>query len=193
MILAIDLGTKTGWAIANNGKITAFGAENFSPKQKKPPPHKGERFLKFGAWLDGVIKSNGVTVIYYEKVRRHLGTDAAHMYGAFEGVMFMVSKQNNIDCCPVSVGTIKKSATGKGNAGKLEVINAANILGYNTQDDNAADAIGLANLAIKMEESHGKNTLQRPQKTTKTNKGGGQSTLAGGAATKGKRIQKKTI
>jgi Holliday junction resolvasome RuvABC endonuclease subunit len=45
------------------------------------------------------------------------------------------------------VGTIKKHATGKGNAGKDEMIASVQARGHQPADDNEADAIALAYLA----------------------------------------------
>ena len=48
----------------------------------------------------------------------------------------------------VPVGTIKKHATGKGNAGKEAVIAAMRAKGYPVNDDNEADALALLHWAI---------------------------------------------
>jgi len=49
----------------------------------------------------------------------------------------------------VPVGTIKKHATGRGNANKLMMITAMQALGHNPVDDNEADALALLRWAIK--------------------------------------------
>jgi Holliday junction resolvasome RuvABC endonuclease subunit len=49
------------------------------------------------------------------------------------------------------VGTIKKHATGKGNASKEEMIAAARAKGFNPTDDNQADALMLLCFAIEQE------------------------------------------
>ncbi len=42
----------------------------------------GIRYLRFRAWLDSMAQdAGGIGVVHYEEVRRHLGTDAAHVYG----------------------------------------------------------------------------------------------------------------
>ena len=48
----------------------------------------------------------------------------------------------------VPVGTIKRHATGKGNADKASVIAAVQALGFNPVDDNEADALALLDWAI---------------------------------------------
>lgn len=47
------------------------------------------------------------------------------------------------------VGTIKRHATAKGNAGKDAVIAAVAARGFNPKDDNEADAIALLLWAIE--------------------------------------------
>ena len=49
----------------------------------------------------------------------------------------------------VPVGTIKKHATGKGNASKDEMVAAMRVLGHNPTDDNEADALALLAWAVE--------------------------------------------
>ena len=53
----------------------------------------------------------------------------------------------------VPVGTIKKHATGKGNAGKGDVIAAMRAKGHPVTDDNEADALALLHWAIETQEA----------------------------------------
>ena len=46
------------------------------------------------------------------------------------------------------MGTIKKHATGKGNAGKAEIIAAMRALGHPVTDDNEADALAILHWAL---------------------------------------------
>src|SRR5690606_13598214 len=44
----------------------------------------GMRYLRFQHWLEQLADdSGGLAAIYFEEVRRHIGTDAAHIYGGF--------------------------------------------------------------------------------------------------------------
>ena len=49
----------------------------------------------------------------------------------------------------VPVGTIKKHASGKGNAPKQAMIDAARQRGFNPADDNEADAIAILLWALE--------------------------------------------
>ena len=61
-------------------------------------------------------------------------------------------EHHNIPYQGVPVGTIKKHATGKGNAGKTEVMDAMRALGHPVSDDNEADALALLHWALDTQE-----------------------------------------
>lgn len=139
-ILALDLGTKTGWALSTNGLIL-FGRENFQADRFSGG---GMRFLKFQRWLDNIHTiREGITEICFEEVRRHLGTDAAHVYGGMLAVLTSWCEDHKIPYQGVPVKTIKKHMTDNGGASKKEVIAAVREKGHETKDDNEADAIAL--------------------------------------------------
>lgn len=52
----------------------------------------------------------------------------------------------------IPVGTIKKHATGKGNASKDEMIEAMKARGHSPADDNEADALALLHYALTQQE-----------------------------------------
>ena len=43
------------------------------------------RYLRFCRWLDDIkcLAGGILSEVYFEEVRRHLGVDAAHVYGGF--------------------------------------------------------------------------------------------------------------
>lgn len=61
-------------------------------------------------------------------------------------------EHHNIPYQGVPVGTIKKHATGKGNAGKDEMITSVRERGHTPVDDNEADALALLHWAIETQE-----------------------------------------
>ena len=145
-ILALDLGTTTGWAMLCDGTITS-GSESFKPSRFEGG---GMRFLKFKRWLADMKNCGtyGIDAVYFEEVRRHAGVDAAHAYGGFMAHLTAWCEHHQIPYQGVPVGTIKKHATGKGNASKDAMISAAREIGLDPQDDNEADALALLNFAI---------------------------------------------
>ena len=146
-ILALDLGTKTGWAVYLADQKILSGTENFKSTRFEGG---GMRYLRFKNWLDEMSKlSNGIDQIYFEEVRRHIGVDAAHAYGGFLAHLTAWCEADNIPYLGIPVGTIKKHITGKGNASKNQIIQAVTELGFNPSDDNEADALALLDLVIK--------------------------------------------
>lgn len=138
-ILSLDLGTKTGWACNTHLDDIVFGTEDFSTKRHEGA---GMRFLRFKRWLTE-IKQAGITEVYFEEVRRHVSTDSAHCYGGFMATLTAWCEHHGIPYSSVPVGTIKKNATGKGNASKEMMIDAAKEKGFDVTDDNQADAVHL--------------------------------------------------
>jgi len=139
-ILALDLGTNTGWAIENKSIITS-GTISFKNNRYEGG---GMRYLRFTKWLqDTLLLINNIDAIYFEEVRRHLGVDAAHTYGGFMSQLTSFGELNKIPYLGIPVGTIKKYITGKGNASKQQMIEAVKSLGHHPKDDNEADAIAL--------------------------------------------------
>ncbi|MBV2145549.1 crossover junction endodeoxyribonuclease RuvC [Wolbachia endosymbiont (group A) of Sympetrum striolatum] len=139
-ILTLDLGKQTGWAILTDGVIQS-GSENFHGSRFSGG---GMHFLNFRRWLNEMRERfSDIEAVYFEEVRRHLGTDAAHCYGGFLAHLTAWCEENNIPYQGVPVKTIKRFITGKGNASKGEVIEAVKGKGFIPQDDNEGDALAL--------------------------------------------------
>lgn len=150
-ILAIDIGTQTGWALhADSGEITGH-SENFSPRKTEGP---GQRWIKFRYWLARLQQDAGgrIDVVYYERVLRHTAVQAAHVYGGFEAMLQAYCEANRIRMVAVPVLVIKKYWTGKGNADKDAMLAEARRRGYRPYDDNHADALALLSFAVQAEK-----------------------------------------
>ena len=139
-ILSLDLGTTTGWALSSKGEIRS-GSVCF---KDTPFDSKDSKYTKFRRWLENQKAHFGIDEIVYETViMLHKGSSAAHTYGGFMATVQMFGDHYSIPYEGVSVGTIKKFATGKGNANKSDVIKAIKTRGHKVKDDNEADALAL--------------------------------------------------
>lgn len=141
-VLALDLGTTTGWALrpAGSGGITS-GTVVFRPSRFEGG---GMRYLRFRGWLGEMAGlSDGIARVVFEEVRAHAGTDAAHIYGGFLAHLSAWCEERSVPYEGVPVGTIKRFATGRGNADKAAVVAAMRARGFAPADDNEADAIAL--------------------------------------------------
>jgi hypothetical protein len=146
-ILALDLGTTTGWALRGFDGLITSGTASFKPGRYDGG---GMRYLRFTNWLTELDRLSGpIATIWFEEVRRHAGTDAAHVYGGLLASLTSWGELRGIPYAGVPVGTIKRHATGKGNANKDAMIAAAQARGFNPADDNEADAITILHWAIE--------------------------------------------
>ena len=140
-ILALDLGTTTGWALRSHDGLIISGSASFRPGRYDGG---GMRYLRFTNWLTELDRLSGpIAAIWFEEVRRHAGTDAAHVYGGLMASLTSWGELRGIPYEGVPVGTIKRHATGKGNAPKQAMIDAARAKGFSPEDDNEADAIAI--------------------------------------------------
>ena len=146
-ILALDLGTQTGWALRAAEGAHSSGTVSFRPSRYDGG---GMRYLRFTNWLTELDEQKGpLSAIYFEAVRRHAGTDAAHVYGGLMATLTAWAELRGVPYEGIPVGTIKRFATGKGNASKAAVIQAMRERGFAPSDDNEADALALLLWAVE--------------------------------------------
>ena len=139
-VLAIDLGSTTGWAARTDGRIVS-GTVEFRPSRFEGG---GMRFLRFRRWLTDTKSAIGaIEEIVFEEVRGHRGVDAAHIYGGFLAILAAWCEHHEVPYRGVPVGTVKRHATGRGNANRRAVITAIKARGFEPADDNEADAIAI--------------------------------------------------
>jgi len=151
-ILALDMATKTGWAYGVKGltHLSSYdkgsGVENF---RKRTGESQGMIFLRFRTWLNNFLVENPIDLIVYEQSHQR-GRAATEMGNGLLAVLKMEAETQGMDFSSVHSATIKKFATGRGNAGKDMVIAAfRGRLGREPIDDNEADAYWLLQYAIK--------------------------------------------
>lgn len=147
-IVGIDIGTTCGWGlIGPDGRRVASGKWDLKARRHEGG---GMRFLRFGRLLTELLEGQQVEAVVYEEVRRHMGTDAAHVYGGLVAHLQTVCEVKGIPYTGIPVGTVKKAATGKGNAGKEAMVDAAKVRWPELADlvlaleDDEADALWVA-------------------------------------------------
>jgi len=146
-VFALDLGTTTGWAMQMGGWPIMSGTLDLKPNRYDGG---GMRYLRLRNWLEQLrLDSGGIDAIYFEEVRRHAGTDAAHVYGGLLATLTGWCEERAVAYQGVPVGTIKRFIAGKGNADKTAVITAVRERGFSPKDDNEADAIAILLWALQ--------------------------------------------
>jgi len=155
-VLAVDPGLHMGWALFEDQRLVASGTWQLKPKSSWT---RGQTMAYLESLVGNTLCNQDVTIVY-EDVRRHLGTTAAHMYGAITGLLDKISFQKyGTSPATIPVKRAKKFCSGKGNADKTEMIATANRL-YNLsltdKDDNEADAICIGHTYIHDPTIHSK-------------------------------------
>lgn len=109
------------------------------------------RFVRLRNYLR-TFDTMPIQAVAYEEVRRHMGVDAAHIYGGVVAAVTAWCEERKLPYMGIPVKTIKKLATGTGNADKQAMIDAARKRWPElqiTMDDNEADARWIAEAAAK--------------------------------------------
>lgn len=145
-ILALDLGTRTGWAYAMTTGAIISGVWSFKPGKFDGG---GMRFLRFTETLEKFHDMAPIQAVFYEGVRAHRGVDAAHCFGGLMATLQAWCEARQIPYDGVGVGEIKRFWTGKGNAPKEAMIAEAIRRGFTVEDDNQADALALLHLKLE--------------------------------------------
>lgn len=140
-VLALDLGTRAGYAVLRGDNRVEHDTINCQPRGGELPSIRWVIFRR--ALLDIKTRNPDITEIVYEDVKRHAGTTAAHVYGGFKAHLEYFCHHHGIEPVGVGVGVWKKAFTGNGSAKKEDVIAQCRELGFKPANDNEADAIGI--------------------------------------------------
>jgi crossover junction endodeoxyribonuclease RuvC len=160
IVLSLDLGTVCGWCLGTPGSHVS-GTWNLKPDKYEGG---GMRYLKFRQKLDEIAKSVEISQVVYEAVRKHRGTDAAHIYGGLMGCLTEWCEFNGIPYEGVPVGTIKKHWTGNGAATKEMMLAECEEREIVVSDDNEADAVALHDYIVTKLKSEAKQLAEAVKK-----------------------------
>lgn len=147
-VVGIDLGTHTGYAFCTDDvpRIAFSGVQDFTPRRHEGG---GMRFMRFGLWLDEFLAGDHV-IVFYEEVASHKGVHAAHIYGGLLALLTEHCEKNDIPYLGLPVGTVKKFATGRGNASKNDMMaHAETKFGGSVESHDQADALWILALGLR--------------------------------------------
>lgn len=147
-VLGLDMATATGWCLydATADRVIESGVQLFD---KRRGESNGLRFLRFRKWLQSFVKGFAPDLICYEQAHFRGGA-ATELCVGFQTRAQEIAAEAGIESAPVPTGTLKKFATGAGNAGKGSMMKlAAFHLGRDPVDDNEADAVHVARWGAK--------------------------------------------
>jgi Holliday junction resolvasome RuvABC endonuclease subunit len=150
-ILALDLGTSTGWAF-NNGEIFECGTWLLASDKEVATWGKDRsrrrcdpRVLRLHATLVMLQDKHDFAHVVFEDVQFGSTTYQTQLWSSFRAAVWLGIPAARIECVPV--GTLKKFATGSGSATKemmmASLARTDKHLFNKPLDDNAVDAIFL--------------------------------------------------
>ena len=159
-LLALDFGTSLGYAYVDYTEdhvpekaIASFsGIWDLSSRRHEGA---GMRFVRLRRYLE---EMKPTMIVYEEVAARFKSTAAAMMYGGIRSVVTAFCEERKVPYAGIPVGTVKKRATGKGNANKEAMIQAAinffgadqlDVVRAGKGDDDIADALWLCQLGIE--------------------------------------------
>lgn len=138
-ILALDPAEHCGWALSR----FISGTWDFKIKRDEST---GMRYFRFRAKMSEICEKEGIELIAYERPAGQHKTDIIS-HSKFVGIIEEYCISNNIDYKGYSPSEIKMFATGKGNANKDMMVEAARKrLKYNGSDKDEADALWVLEL-----------------------------------------------
>lgn len=148
LILALDLATATGWACGAPGDNPRFGTKRM--------PQTGDeigRFLvHFEDWLNDFLTVESPRLVVFEAPILRRGPSnpvVARKLMGLANCTETICYRRDIICRQAHLATVKKSFAGSGRADKAEMILAARRWGWDVENDNEADALGLWVEAVK--------------------------------------------
>lgn len=158
-MLALDLGTKTGWALLNREGIVVSGTLVLA-KAKEIKEQNGReldcRYCRLAEFVSSMVKSNGVEVLGFEDVEFSSYTAQTQLWASLRAAVWATGcGLPSLEIEAVPVGTLKKFATGHGNATKdmmaasLKRSHPEFFIG-SQPDDNEVDAIHLLHYIQKL-------------------------------------------
>ena len=143
-LLALDVASTTGWARAVEGEELTSGVVKLRCRTRnKVREPRGAKFSQLQAWLDEQEIPDQIAI---ERAGRFKSAAAAETIHGLLAIAEAWAYDHAIPLEYLSPGTIKKHATGKGNADKAAMIAAARERwpGVKLADDNEADARHIA-------------------------------------------------
>lgn len=145
-ILALDLATRLGWACGSPDEEPHYGS--------KLLPSTGAEIGRFGdaydQWILDMITLENPALVVFEAPFVS-GTGNANTARKLMGLCWQTEiacYRRQIRCMEHNNSSVKKMFAGNGRAEKGEMIAAAQRLGWDPKDDNAADALGLWACAV---------------------------------------------
>lgn len=137
-ILALDFGTRTGWAALSDGHVES-GVQTFDLARGEST---GMRFIRFRRWLEEILTLTQPGLCVYEAAH-HRGGYATEFLVGLATQLQEACAERGIEYVTVHSATLKKAVCGSGRADKSAMLAEARrrFSGWEIADDNEADSL----------------------------------------------------
>lgn len=143
--LALDMATKTGYAILEDGKIRGgvFEVKRRKDRRHLADDHEGKEYAEFQDWLARIVAKVQPQAIFYEAPAMFKNPKTGYKPIAFRGFLMAEAARGAYPIHGYNIMSVKKAATGNGHAKKPDMIEHAKRQFPNLDivDDNMADAL----------------------------------------------------
>ena len=142
-ILALDAASQTGWAYLDTDGSICSGTKRFTGHDLP-----GTLFKRYRIWLGETLNELAPALVAYEVpqiglANRVSGNASRLTLGGLYGVTMGFLAEQQVACMAVSPADAKKAATGRGNAGKRDVLQAIRDKGHDVANADQADAVAI--------------------------------------------------
>lgn len=147
--LSLDIGTTTGWAVRKPDEVLSGSwllatAKELRQQRKVGRERTGDiRFFRLHERITQTIGEHAIENIVFEDVLFLSSQAQSQLWASLRTAVWMAAESHRVEC--VHTGTLKKFATGAGNARKEAMVAAVANLpppwGRVATDDNEADAV----------------------------------------------------
>jgi crossover junction endodeoxyribonuclease RuvC len=147
IVLAIDPGSRCGWALHDGARVAASGVWNLAPLRGDSP---GMRYLKLRSRLTDVKdRWPELELVAVEQAHHRGGAATEYAIGIVTHVQSWCA-ETGVEHCTVHASAVKRAATGRGNADKDAMVAAAIARwpGWEPETDDEADARFIAEAAV---------------------------------------------
>lgn len=141
-VLGLDLALKTGWAVAEDGKLIDSGVIDFS--HSRDDGHNGHLFLSLWREASVLMREYCVDMVRVELAHHRGGASTRIALGMLAAAL-MAAAACKCRVATIHTTTLKKLWTGDGKASKRMMMDVSSkLLNRPLIDDNESDAIALA-------------------------------------------------
>ena len=159
-IMGIDPSSHTGWVVIDDAKPGAYGVWSGTLHHKKGAEdtvnHEVHRLAKYRADMGLVLHRMNPDLVVIEGPAYNVRSNTSVLINSINAVIKLCVYDAGVPMVEAFPTTLKKFVTGTGRSSKSVIIKKVYMnWGFDTNDDNIADAYGLAQIGLMLVHGDG--------------------------------------